>query len=558
VYVSPHPLIKDLEQIARVADFTAHIAEEIITEDGTRAFRIIGDTLSGRPFSFEISAQEFADDRTLKSALTQAAGAQFPVRAGMSKHLAPAIQLLTAPEIPQTRRYARVGWADDRLLMPGLEPPGVTLTLPRKLPYAICREANLITGLETLQSLLSCMATTQTTVAATMAFEAPLAALAGWRDERYALFIKGRTGALKTSWAQVLMSVYGPAFLRDSLLIKLGQGATTNAIMSLATHAHDLPFLIDNYKPSTGGGARDLINLLHNILEGGEKDRLSRAAELRETRPIFCWPIITGEDVPDTDPASLARILVVSFTGTPGEPNTELTKAQRKAEHLCAVGASWLAWLESQDGRVYAKEAAALFPAVRAEWAAKLRTQRPDMVNILRVASSLASNQLTWRVMRCHPTLGELAKAYAAAHQAGLEVVGAEMATYTAEALEATRFLATLRELLASQRYLLLKKGENPTTESERDRMLGWRNDDDSVYLLPALARDAVERTLGRDGLGGISEKTLYGQLDALGVLGSKDPGRLTKKIWVAGASKRVLHLTTAALNEGDGDAAHA
>jgi DNA primase len=354
VYVSQHPIYPTHTEAVRVADFTAHTAEEIVVEDGTRAFRLTGTTPPGHPFSVEIWAKEFADDRALKAALTQAAGAQFPVRAGMTKHLGPAIQLLTAPEIPRIRRYDRTGWANGHFLIPGREPSGVTIALLRKLPYAIHGEANLTIGLEAFGCLLSCMPTTQTTVAATIAFQAPLAPLAGWRDERHGLFIKGRTGSLKTSWTQVLMSLYGPEFLRDSLLIKLGQGATTNAIMAFATQASDLPLLIDNYKPSTGGGARDLINLLHNILEGGEKDRLNRAAELRETRPIFCWPIITGEDVPDTDAASLARILVVTFTWAPGTPNDELAQAQSQARHLYAVGATWLTWLESDEGQTRA------------------------------------------------------------------------------------------------------------------------------------------------------------------------------------------------------------
>jgi Domain of unknown function (DUF3854)/Domain of unknown function (DUF927) len=533
-----------------IADFCARITEEITAEDGTRLFAIIGETVHKDPFTLEISAADFADERALKAALTKAAGARSPVRAGMSKHLGPAMQLLTGDDLRQVRRYDRTGWANGHFLMAGREPPQTAIMLPRKLPYMIRPEAHLSTGLEAFERLLSCMRTPQTTVAATIAFEGPLAALVGWRDERHGLFIKGRTGTLKTSWAQVLMCLYGPDFLRDSLLVKLGQGATTNAIMALATHAHDLPLLIDNYKPSTGGGSRDLINLIHNLLEGGEKDRLNRAAVLRETRPVFCWPIITGEDLPDTDPASLARLLVVSFTWAPGEPNAALADAQHQAMHLCAVGAAWLAWLESPDGRAIARDATALFPAFRAEWAKRLRKQRPDMVNILRVASNLASNQLTWQILQHHPAIGEIAKTYRQAHQVGLEAVAATMASYTAEALEASRYLATLRELIVSQRYLLLKKGESPTNESERDRMLGWRDTDASVYLLPVLAKAAVERTLGRDGLGGVSDKTLYLQLEALGILASKEKGRQTKLLKVGGERYRTLHLKASVLNE--------
>jgi hypothetical protein len=360
------------------------------------------------------------------------------------------------------------------------------------------------------------MATMQTTVAAVLPFEAPVADLVGWRDERYAVFIKGRTGSFKTSWAQCLMAVYGQNFLQDSFLIKLGQGATTNAIMALSTHAHDLPFLIDNYKPSTGGGARDLINLLHNILEGGEKDRLQRSSELRETKPVFCWPLVTGEDVPETDPATLARMLIIPFNCEPGSSNPKLTEAQEGAEHLCALGAAWLNWLETEDGHDAVIEEARKFTDTREGWATHLRQAYPKMANIFRVATNLATNQLTWQMMLQHPIIGPAVDDYTNDHTKGLQMLMDEMGAYTTESLEASRFLAMLVELLTSERAQLLDFPQAPANESERDRMIGWKHSDSSVYLLPDLAREAVERMMGRESLGGLSDRTLHSQLASL------------------------------------------
>jgi hypothetical protein len=59
-------------------------------------------------------------------------------------------------------------------------------------------------------------------------------------------------------------------------MIKWGEGATRNAIMALGRHAAHMPVLIDNFKPNTGGGAKDFITLLHNFLEGADRERLSR------------------------------------------------------------------------------------------------------------------------------------------------------------------------------------------------------------------------------------------------------------------------------------------
>lgn len=549
-----------------VADFEARILEEARAEDGAVWFTMGGRTAQGRDFTLEISAADFAEERKLKAALLRAAGARAPIRAGQAKHLAPAIQLLTRDDLRQVRRYDRTGWAGSRFLLPGREEEGVTIHLPRKLPYGIARDADLDRGLAAFEALIQGNSPQRTTVPIAAVFEAPLARLAGWRGERYVVFVAGRTGSLKTSWCQTLMCLYGPDFMRDERLIKWGEGATRNAIMALAAHAHDLPLLIDNYKPATGGGGRDFVNLIHNILEGGEKDRLNRAAELREARPVFCWPLVTGEDVPTNDPASLARILIVPFEWPRGRDNPTLSQAQENAVHLSAVGAAWLSWLESEAGRESAKQARQQFPQLRAKWARFLLSTRADMVNILRVASNLASNQLTWSAMCQHPQIGSTAQRFSDMHKGGIRIVAETMAAYTAEALEAVRYLDALRELLnsgravllprgesleGSGRYILLPKGDDSLEREtvDRDQIIGWRDDRGSAYLLPTVARQAVERLIGTGNLGGLSDKALYAQLESLGAIASHDPGRQTKVLRLGKRTVRTLHLTAEALS---------
>jgi hypothetical protein len=539
-----------------VCDFTARIRDELTTEDGAKIFILQGKTILGREFTVSIPAKEFADERALKAVLTEASGADAPIYAGMAKHLAPGIQMLTPKPVNYLRCFHRTGWAGSQFLMPGRESSDVVMELPRKLPYGVTPTAQLTIGLKALKALIECMSVEQITVALTTIFQAPLARLIGWENERYALFIRGRTGSLKTSLAQVLLSIYGPQFLKDHLLVKFGQGATANAMMALAAHAHDLPILWDNYKPSTGGGARELINLIHNVLEGGDKDRLDRGSRLRETKPIFCWPVITGEDVPDSDAAALARMLILHFTWPPGTANPKLAEAQDDAEHLCAVGHAWLTWLESQAGQGCAKNLAKDFVNDRSAWTEQVQQYHKNSVNILRVASNLASNAITWRILCQHPTIGPVVRDHTDAHAQGLKSLAEGMAHNTAISLEATRYLAVLRELLVSQRYILLNVTDQPTMESERTRVIGWQAEDGSAYLLPKLARAAVDTVLGSRGLGDLSEQTLHSQLDGLGALQSKQDGRFTTVQWIAGekAVRRVIHIKTAVLKESTDD----
>jgi hypothetical protein len=123
-----------------------------------------------------------------------------------------------------------------------------------------------------------------------------------------------------------------------------------------------------------------------------------------------------------------------------------------------------------------------------------------------------------------------------------------EMGAYTTESLEASRFLALLIELLTSGRAQLLTYPETPVNEAERERMIGWQNKDGSVYLLPDLAREAVERMIGRESLGALSDRTLHSQLASLKMLKSQDAGRFTVNRKIQGKSTRLLHLTEAAI----------
>lgn len=533
-----------------VADFSARITAEITDEGGERTFVVSGKSVRGGAFRFEMEAQDFGNERKLKGLLDAASGARDPVRAKMSGHLSAALQLLTGEDVKTLTRFKRAGWANGKFLMPGREPPGVLVEIGNKPPYSISGDADLQLGLATLDALLSCAITSErATVVASIVFQAPLAHLAGWNNERYCIFVTGRTGSFKTTFMQALMCVYGPRFADDERLTKWGDGATANALMGLATRARDLPFLVDNFKPGTGGGIKAFVGLIHNMLEGGEKDRMDRNSELRDTKSVFCWPVCTGEDVPDTDAASLARVLVVPFLWQDQTDYPQLSKAQSLTEHLCAVGGAWLDWLESEDGKTAAAVAGARMPDVRREWVQKLGDLRRDSVNKMRVASNLATNQLTWDVMCQHPTIGPVAQRYRHAHRDGLDLVAQSMAEATAEALEAKRYIAAIRELVLTEQVLLPNPNENPR---EIEKVIGYA-DSMGCYLLPALARQAAERLLG-NRLNDISQNALNRQLDTLGLIESHSKGTLLKSKKVGGKATWVLHLHPGVLDVEDAE----
>lgn len=526
----------------RVCEFTAYVEAEEQAEDGETWYDITGRTAQGKPFRVSIAASAYADDKALKAAIKAQAGSGAVVYARMGGHVGPAIERLS-PDAKRVKRYERTGWAGDTFLMPGREPEGTRIVLHSKTPYRIDASAKLAFGQAAFLDLICAGDKRFTSVALAHLLQAPLARIAGWRSERYCLFISGRTGSLKSSWATVAMCLYGPEWIDEQHLTKWGEGATSNAIMAVAAYAADLPFLIDNYKPGTGGGSRSFVGLIHNILEGGDKLRLNRAAQLRETKEVHAWPLSTGEDVPSNDAASLARILVVPWEWERGKPNPHLTAAQARAPHLCAVGAAWLDWLESEEGQAVAKRHAARFPALRDEWAAKLVGIRKDIANPLRVASNLASNGLTWDIASESPVFAEILEWHGGWAAEGLEAIASSMADATAEASEGTRFMDAIHALLGSGRYVLAERvGFQDNTGKT---VLGWKDGDDGAYLIPMVAIKAVNDLLGaeRGQLGSFSRQALYEQLKSIGVIKSEDKDQTAKQVKIGGEKKRVLHI---------------
>ncbi|MBW3636333.1 MAG: hypothetical protein KY445_07700, partial [Armatimonadetes bacterium] len=175
-------------------------------------------------------------------------------------------------------------------------------------------------------------------------------------------------------------------------------------------------------------------------------------------------------------------------------------------------------------------------------WANHLRSLRRDMQGVPRIATNLSTNELTWEIMWHCPALKEIAEDFAKEHAKGLKIVARDMGIQTAESLEAHRYIEALRQLLATQRFVLVPRlGE--AVFGQEERQIGWF-DDQGVYLLPDLAyRAACELLRDSGGLNGLSKNTLHKQLDSLGLLVNKGEGGQTIPKKCGHGLHRVLHL---------------
>ena len=541
----------DPEDVAvPVADFHLRIVGVARDESGGETWELAGYGVRSGPLRAEIPAASYGDTAKIVSALEKISPLA-SIQPNQHGYFRQAMKILAEPGYPITRRYDRTGWAaDGRFLIPGREPEGVTLALPAKLPYGCPPSAQLPDGLRGLAAVLQAPGDAGIG-AALVAFvlQGPAARPMGLHNERYALFLVGRTGSLKTSTAQAAMCIYGDGWADDAKLLKWGEGATRNAIMAHATYAHDLPFILDNFKPNTGDGSGGAVSLIHNIVEGSDRERSDRTGGLRQSRPIAAWPLCTGEDIPQGDAAAIARILALPFSWQMGAENTQLTAAQGLATHLPAVGAAWLGWLEGEGGAL-AAEAGKPFTRERARWAAFLRGVRPDMPNILRVASNLASNRLAYLLACEHPEIGPVLQPYRKAHEEALQAIGRHMSRLTVESLEAERWLSHLRAAVASGAGVILDLNAAP---ADIARALAGRNvigysDNRGVYVVAESALTVMKGAA--DVTNHISANALNRQLVKIGAIASqgKDKISIVKKVF--GGTKRVLHLRADILTE--------
>lgn len=539
-----------------IADFYAVSVEEIQEEEGGKVFVLEGKAIRGGTFHAEVPAEQFGDDRALRKIIAAAAGSLDGVYARMSEHLRPAIQRCSPSVITRTQRFRRTGWANDHFLLPGRANEGVVLALSsRKLPYGFTDEGSLDAGLMALRNLLDSVGPQYTTPILAQLLLAPLRRCVPQFMARPGLFIEGRTGSFKTTVVQVAMCLYGPHFLHDDALLKWGEGATRNAIMALASMAMDMPILVDNYKPNTGDGSKGFVTLVHNISEGTDKQRLDVRSDLRPASTLHCLPIYTGEDIPDDDSGALSRLLLVRFPRQSGEYNTQLDAARQGAVHLQSIGAAWIDWLEDPANRKTAAQTAlATWAETYDKWRLVVLGTQPNVANAPRIITNLTIHELTWRIAGLCPAIAAVIADYATDYQEALQTIATAMATRTTAAVDGSRFLSALRELITSGGAVLMeRKTAQEPLPMERDRMVGWF-DEDGVYLLPELAIAAVKRLLGHGSIP-VSAQALYSQLEGLGVIAGKGKDRTAKVIKVQGTTKRVLHLkANSILSDGTED----
>ena len=520
-----------------ISEGYAFISEEIRDEHGEATFTIEGrGAADGHQFKFDISGRDFSDPRKLRAMLVAYYGAQNRVM----KLNGDVIQLLSV-DVVKKRLVTKPCWLGNRLVIPGLdEYNDLKLRISSAIP-ADLSGGDTETGLRALRLMLEGWHEVILPLVAVLG--SPLVARY-MSDDRFGLILTGTSGLMKTEMMRHCMAIYGNGYLRESNIVRFGEGATTNALLKLADDAGCTPFFVDNYKPTRRDDPSRLVSLIHAVLEGTDKRRLSKEVEHREVSEFSTILIMTGEDVA-LESSTLARVLPISVEH---QPNLDkVTELQAIAESLPAVGRIWCRYLGAAEIDL------ALWRTKRQELV--MKAKESGAINPGRIGTTAATLWYVWQIALQSP-LGVVLRDFNSRFETELWRLLTNSTRLTQESNEAVRFVETLRELLAAGR-VFLDEMKNNIGPSPNERMIGWVHrpgfsvfdDIDYIAIHPDLALEAVRKYAGLEI--SVSRPTLYRQLDELGYIDVADDGKRLMLTRYKSKVVRVLRFKPGALGFG-------
>jgi len=490
---------------AKICDGYARISTETRDDQGEATFTVEGrGSRDGHIFKFDIPGRDFSDTRKLKAALVAHFGARNRIRELTGDH----IQSLSL-DVEKKELITAPKWSGNTLVIPGLDVPGVKFDILRRLPVDLSTGEEK-KGLDALRLLLRSWPKEKAALLVCTSLAAPLCGR-WFKGDRFGIALVGTTGrALKTEALKHALAIYGEGFLEEESLLKWNEGATTNAMLAIIAGAGCLPVGLDNFKTTSRDSAGKFVSTIHTVLEGRERERLTRNAKLRETREYAATLIVTGEDLPE-EASTVARMLPIEWT----RANTNrLTELQKIAHHLPAVGRMWCKYLTTM-------------PAVDMDAWRESRAQlvkvaeEAGAVNPGRIGTTASIMRLVWTVALDSP-LGDTLRPYTADFEAGLTSLIMTTSQATAGATEAAQFVDALKELVVSGRCRILE-WVHTGQELTLPNVIGWRlSDQGEVAILPKVAIDAVRRVMGQQAQT-VGATTLYRQLEEGGYI---DPGK--------------------------------
>jgi hypothetical protein len=508
----------------RLGNFTARIVADRRHHDGAGGgaveFEIEVRVAGGPPRRGTIAAADFDNDTRLLAALRTIGRSRLRFATGRDATRRVRCALLAASDTGEETTYGHTGWAvidgADHFLMPG------SAVGPTRPTVALSGAATGLAGYgfvdleppEEKQAfgllrdgLLRAMPPHVAYPAVAHAFLPVIARHLPARD-RYLLFLRGQTGTYKTTYAQLLMALWGGEFAVGT--VPASWSSTVNALEGLGFCAKDALLLVDDYKPAVVDAAQ-VTRLIQNYADGTARDRLTSAAELQGGKRIRAHLLATGEDASQGEASVRARMLILDVAG--GDARLDrITDLQRHPRLLAGLMPRFVAWVMAHPSLAARVEAA--FDDARCQILG-----RPELTGVRnpgRIAQNLATNAVAFAVLvDWLEDAGAITTSGAAALRADYDGLRGRLLACTTRGVQEQRanilFVERLGALLDGGTHALAASARAAADPTRME--VGWR-EGDVVYLTTgafaavgcgtstfAWSAEAVRRQLQDDGM---------------------------------------------------------
>jgi hypothetical protein len=484
-----------------VADWTARVLESMtrVDDDGQveRQMRV-QFTHSSNAVTVDTPDELFGDPNALARFIAGRAGGLFTSRAGMHKHLAPAIIRLSG-DVPRRETYGFVGWTQIEgrwaFVSPEVSisaagtlamPPEVTLE-NRLHGYGL-REPQLDRGVEAVRAAAAVFPKELASTLIAFALLPLVQRFFPSAAPKPALHLVGTTGSGKSEIAALMTSFYG-SFTRDT---PPGQwGDTVNTVEALGYTLADVLYWVDDYKTSYAD-EKTFTRFLQSYSRGMGRGRLTREAKLRQERPCRGLLLSTGETTIEGEASILSRMIVLEVPPwEKRDPKGEtFSHADRLRRNLPAFTAAFVQWIAGRaDAGTLASDLSERYELNSAGYRDKLHATLGRQANTGRMVNN-------WAVL---VTVYQLVREFLAEHGVDDALpIWQDSIVETVQAVQQERagrvFLDLLGQLVASGRVMFASNMQMPEEPRPGMTIIGY-HDGAHVLLLPDIAFQEVARS---------------------------------------------------------------
>ena len=376
------------------------------------------------------------------------------------------------------------------------------------------------------------------------------------RMPRFALWLKGDSGTMKSTASALALSFFGNFRYSDPM--PAGFHETANSIRRKAFVMKDSLLVVDDFHPETSLQERrkmeSLVQALSRAYGNGEsRGRMTSDRKLEDAMPARGMAIMSGEQAPDVGPSGAIRFYMVGVEKGDIQINPQLEAMQDMAErgYLRKAMAEYITWLarrvDNLPGDLLYKYSLLIGQAHKAENA--------DAHG--RAAEAVAHVMLGYEMMLDYMVdIGAMPEEAARReHAAAWEIIMHNSRQQTDEAREdspVNMFLTAVQQLLASSQATVKDVGDaNPAITPPSS--IGYR-DQHYYYLFPDVTFARVCKLYSDQArVFPLGKNALFRQLKNDGIIVPDSQGKCTRSKRIGVGNPRMLWIHRARLEGTDG-----